>query len=484
LSSEQLQLFNAPIFHPYEDTFAYSDAILLSGVVTAPFRWLGSDPFVVYNGYLLFSFVSSGFVAALLCHRLTGSWSAAVIGGGIFTLNPHRLEHFERLELITSAGIPLAFLCWHLAASKQSSRWFAATALCVAAQWYLGMYQGLFLATVLPVLWLDWRLFDARTRTVALKGAAIGALLALLAIAPSVAPYLRARQEVGERSLSSVAEYSATPVNFLAVHPRNWLYGPRLSRFGAAERHLFPGTAAIVLSVIGFWGASRSTKLLYGGVLVIAVDLTLGSNGLLFQPLREFVSPYRGLRVPARAMTIAFLPVAVFASLGVTWLLRRRGPMARNAMTVLVFGLLIAEYRMVPDLWPTPSMSPTLWVAPTDAVIAEFPVAAPDRLDQNFDVHYMVSHIGDWRTMLNGYSGHYPVGYIRFLEESREFPATNSIARLLARGATHVAIHGRWLGEAYQPLIDSLLYHPDLEPVGQYREFGGEVMVFRIRTGK
>lgn len=483
LISEQLRLFDPPIFYPYKDTLAYSDAILLSGALIAPFRWLGVQAFTVYNAYLLFSFVLSGFAAALVCHRVSGSWAAAAVGGVIFTINPHRMEHFEHLELITSAGIPLAFYCWYLGAARRSSAWFAAVLLCIAVQWYLGMYQGLFLATVLPALWLDWRLLDSKARVAATKGVVIGALLLLAVVAPSVAPYLRARQEVGERSAAAVAEYSATPEDFIAVHPRNWLYGSSLSRFGAPERHFFPGAAAVILALAGFVVAAPRTRLLYAAVAFVAVELTLGSNGVLIPVLREIAPPYRSLRAPARAMVVVFLPIALFASLGVTWLIRVVKAVPGAVIAVVLVTILVIEYRMVPDLWDVPTRPGRMvWTAPANSVFAEYPTARPDRLDQNLDIHYMVGHIGDWTRMLNGYSGHYPGGYIQFLEGAIDFPSTRSVATMSERGATHIVVHQRWLKNEYGPLIVSLLGRPELELVARYHEFDGEVAVFRIAT--
>lgn len=249
--SNDHHVFDAPIFYPYRDTLAYSDAILLSAVLTAPFRWLGCDPFVVYNSYLLISFIATGLMAALLCQAITGSWVAAAIGGIVFTVNPHRMEHFERLELITSFGIPLAFYCWHIAVQRRSTSRFVWVVLAVAVQWYLGMYHAVFLATVLPLLFLHWLTLDSATKLIAIKGTALGTLLTMAVVTPSIGPYMRARHDVGERDLSEVAVYSAEWSDFVAVHPRNVLYGDTLGRFGFNERHFFPGVLVTLLAVIG-----------------------------------------------------------------------------------------------------------------------------------------------------------------------------------------------------------------------------------------
>jgi hypothetical protein len=483
LVSPERRVFDAPIFYPYRDTLAYSDSILLSGLLTAPLRWLGASPVSVYNVYLGFAFVMSGFTAALLCHRLTGSWPAAAIGGVIFTLNPHRMEHFERLELITSIAVPLAFYFWHVGTTTRSRRWFAAAALCVALQWYLGMYQAIFLATVLPSVAFSWWTLDRPVRRVAVEGFAAGTLVSALVIAPSTAPYLRARQEVGARSAGEMAMYSGEWRNFLGVHERNWLYGDRLASYGAPERYFFPGSAAAVLAGAGIALAPRSVALVYGAVLIGAIDLTLGNNGFLFPALREIAPPYLALRSPARAAVIVMLPLAVFASMTASRILRRTGATATLAITGLLLATLAAEYRMRPLLWSVPpDRSP--WAPPANAVLVEYPLGSPVRLDLNLDAHYMVARIGSWPKLLNGYSGNYPRGYIALLENTADFPSERAIAEMVFRGATHLVIHEVWLEDRYRGLVESLARMPQLEPLGVYEEQGGEIAVFRLGAAR
>jgi hypothetical protein len=480
VASPHARVFDAPIFHPHRDTLAYSDAILLSGLLTAPFRWLGATPVTVYNVYLLSVFVASGFTAALLCQRLSGSWLAGIVGGVIFTAAPHRMEHFERLELVTSAAIPLAFYCWHVGSAQGSRRWFAAACVCVAIQWYLGMYHAVFLATVMPCLAIDWWTTDPRTKRRAIAGAATGTLLAALLIAPSLGPYFRARQEVGGRSASEVAAYSAELRNFVAVHPRNWLYGDHLSRYGAPERYFFPGSIALVLAVAGALVAPRKLAILYGATLVIAVEITLGNNGLLFPVLRDLGAPYNSLRSPARAGVVVLLPIAVLASLGAARLLGQMKRQTAALVTVALLAVLVVEYRMRPLLWNLAPSDALPWMPPANAVLLEYPLAPPGRFDLNIDAHYMVGRIGAWPKMLNGYSGHHPRDYMQLLEDMADFPSERALAAMAARGVTHIALHEGWMVDRYRPLVGTLITTPRLELVGGYDERDGEVAVFRV----
>ena len=81
-------IFDANIFHPAKSTLAYSDAMLALGVAGAPLIWLGVHPVVVHNLLILASFVTAALGAFLLCRHLTGSTSAAIVGGLIFGFAP------------------------------------------------------------------------------------------------------------------------------------------------------------------------------------------------------------------------------------------------------------------------------------------------------------------------------------------------------------------------------------------------------------
>ena len=112
------RLFDTNIFFPESTTLAYSDAMLAPALVVAPLHWLGVSPLLVYNLTLLAAFVTSGVAAYALVRYLTGSTAAAMLGGLVFAFAPHRMEHFDHLELQFAFWIPLAALAWHQAADR------------------------------------------------------------------------------------------------------------------------------------------------------------------------------------------------------------------------------------------------------------------------------------------------------------------------------------------------------------------------------
>lgn len=111
LPSSPWDLLNGNIFHPEKRTLAYTDSVLLQGVVAAPVIWAGVSPIVAYNLLILVSIALSGAAMWLYARRLTGSASAGVIAGIVFSFVPFRFDHFQHLELQATMFMPLTLWC-------------------------------------------------------------------------------------------------------------------------------------------------------------------------------------------------------------------------------------------------------------------------------------------------------------------------------------------------------------------------------------
>jgi hypothetical protein len=478
-------LFDAPIFYPATNTLAYSDAILIPGLLTVPLRWLGVDQLLGYNLLTFAALICSGLGATWFCYLITRRWGPSVIAGVIFTLNPHRMEHLERIELLTSFFTPLLFACWYLARTQGSAIWAALAMLCVSGQFLSGMYEGLFLACVTPCVLVDLVRTDAAKRRQLIGGLVAGAIVTSVVVMMYSGPYFQARGQVGERSLAEATSYSATPLNFLAVHPRNWLLGSTLAQFGSAERHLFPGICAVLMGLVGCATADRRVRVSLIVVTLIALDLTFGLNGFLMPALREVSSAFRGIRVPARAATIVMLPIAVFAGIGFAWLTRRMRTGLMWATTIGAIAVICLEYRTVPILWDMdPPIDLSSFGIDHRSVLLEMPLPVAERLDISFDGHYMVSHIGQWPHLLNGYSGRFPREYIELLSGMRHFPDDASLAYAKERGATHLLVHERWMGETFPSVLYALERSSEVEFVGAFKELDSQVAVYLLGSAR
>lgn len=479
-----LKLFNAPIFHPHELTLAFSDALLLPSIVAAPLRYAGMQPVLAFNLTLATAFVTSGLAVFALARTLTGSVEAALVSATIYMLAPYRLDHLDHLEMQTAAFMPIGLWLWHRAVDRQSAAAGAGALGMAVAQWFSGLYYGmLFAPYALSVAVIEWVQVTRSRRSRMLYAILLTGVAGAVAVAAFSRPYLASRAETGDRAPSVVAQYSATPLSYLAVHPHNAIYGKVLSRFGDAETRLFPGALALVLAGVGMaltpW---TRRKWAYAGAGVIAFDLSLGTNGLLLPLLRELVIPYRGLRAPARAGILVLLTLSVFAGWGTTVALSRmRTGRTRGIALLLILVALIVEYRTPPDLWDAPASGEAEHMGLTRGAVAiELPVALPERLDRSVDAWYMVARIGAWPALVNGYSGYYPPDYLTLADRIRAFPDDRALKEIARVGVTVMAVHERWYGPQFREIVGALDRRGDVERVGEYREGKDAVVVYRI----
>ena len=225
---------DANIFHPEARTLAYSDAVLLQGIVATPFIRAGVSPVLVYNLLILGSIVLSAAATYLLARRLTGSAPAALVSGTIFAFVTFRFDHDMHLELQATVFMPLAL--WFLDRAFEDGKWrdMAGFGACVVLQLLSGIYYTVFLATALamaiPVRWFF--LPPARRRRFAGQLGTVAVVAALCAL-PYLSLYLQNRTTVGERGESDIRLYSATPLNYLSSEPATWPTAPGAGRSGA-----------------------------------------------------------------------------------------------------------------------------------------------------------------------------------------------------------------------------------------------------------
>jgi len=208
----------------------------------------------------------------------------------------------------------------------------------------------------------------------------------------------------------------------------------------------------------------RSRGFFVAGLLA-AAWLSLGpAPQVLGRPL-DLASPYRflwdyvpgfeGLRVPARFAMIVVFMLAVLGGYGAAAIARRRrgalllgalaaaflfeagaAPFIVNGATP-VRGFNSPEARLYPGD-RAPAVYKAVAQIPPDAVVAELPIGQTD-----FDLRAMFYSTTHWRSLLNGYSGFFPVHYGRLtfaLSEIARHPGL-SLDALREMRATHVIVH-------------------------------------------
>jgi len=477
-------LFNANIFYPEKGSLAFSDAMIVPALMGAPLLWAGVPQLVTYNIIFLSGFALSGAGMFLLVRSLTGSTLAALLSGFIFAFLPYRYMHYAHLELQISQWMPLCLWALHRTMKNGRVRDGLLTGLFLALQCLSSWYYGIFLCTFMVPLGVALLIGESGAQwKAAVRSLAAGAVLAAVLIIPMAIPYFAARKNVGERPESEIRFYSAQPINYLAAHQQNVVFGRRTARFGSQERELFMGFFVPLLALVGLWRPLSAARIAYAVGLLLAFDLSLGYNGATYPFLHDYVLPYRGLRVPARMGMVVGLALAILAGYGTERLLKRAtSPVARGVVFGVLTLLVWNEYRSVPllkTIWTRPPPIYDALPAHTSNVLLELPLVQPDISIEPIFMYFSTFH---WNTLVNGYSGFSPPSYQYLHYDLENFPDEASLAAVRRRGTTHVIVHGAFMRDGeFAELVSRMNNCADLQFVAEMPWHRSKTRLYRLR---
>ena len=477
-------LFNGNQFYPERGVLAYSDAMLIEGVIGAPLLWAGVPPVLVHNLLLLGAIVASAAGIFALARHLTGNATGAVAAGVIFAFAPYRFDHYMHMELQWIVWAPWAFWALQRTIETGAPRFGILTGVFLALQMLSSIYYGIFLGLLLGVV--------GGVQMIALSGRRIRTAVLALALGVVVAagvswlysvPYASASARVGTRGVGEVRQFSAKPRSYLSATPTNYLYGAR--HRSLPERRLFPGVLPLVLALVGLLLVPPSPPAIaYLIGLAAAFELSLGMNGLVYPLLYERLGVLHGLRAPARAAVFCLLFIGILAAYGCAALTRHARAHARHALGVAAVAILMLEYWVAPlQLIPYHNDPPPLyaWLARQPrGVVAEFPVP-PFAAWAALESRYLYMSTFHWRPLINGYSGYFPPSYLQRLEGLVDFPGLTALQQLRGSGVRYIVVHGgEFSSQEYADIVEALLL-AGLTAAGPFFDGWGSSTVFRLR---
>ena len=106
--TDPLRLFDGNIFWPERSTLAYSEAMIVQGVMAAPVRALGGSPVLAFNAVMLAGYFLTSLAFGLLAYRWTGSWAAAFVTASAAGFNSHLFTRMAQLQAMHVEFIALA----------------------------------------------------------------------------------------------------------------------------------------------------------------------------------------------------------------------------------------------------------------------------------------------------------------------------------------------------------------------------------------
>lgn len=256
-------LWDANFFHPARGVLALSDHLIGPAAQLLVLLQLHLVPNAVagYNLLLASSFALSGAATAWVLRQSGRSWTAALLGGGMYAFAPVRWAQLEHLQVLLVQWLPITLWLWDRLLAAPSWR----RAALFLPFYLLHLTGGCYLAYMihLPMLAMlasraaaDWR------RLVAWRGLRV--LAAVVALAAAMLyllynPYAEAAHHYDmARTPEEAALYSATLLSYLAPSESN-LYAGWWHRLvdrwhvelSYDESRLFAGFLATALAAYG-----------------------------------------------------------------------------------------------------------------------------------------------------------------------------------------------------------------------------------------
>ena len=462
LHSNPMQLFDAPIFYPYPTTLAFSDHMVLLGVLVAPLVWAGVSLAAVLNLLIMASFVLTAWAMwELLRFERVAPWPALLVAIAM-TFAPFRMAHLYHLQMLQTMLLPLAL--WLLQLTLAHPRWFNRYLIgLLGVMLYavsVSIYHLYMMVCVLVVLglllvWQCWR--DTR-HLVRWEVMRIGVVFGIVAVAVVGLglPYRAVQQMTAvSRTTNEMMNWSASLHSFIAVTPDfwlwDWLFGDLLR--DRAELILGPG---LLLMAIGGWGFMRQTvpaQRFWVIVAALGFMLAMGTQWRIvdggtpvFFPvyalLARIVPGFDALRVPARWGWLVTLALAALAGHVMT-----SQPVFQRRWLMVVLSIVVVFELPSPNLALQPAPPTTTapavyqWLAtqPARRAMLELPMNVSGDSAQMGRRQLWQSIHG--QRLLTGYSGVIPASITLIARDAQHLPRPDVLARLRAAGLDTIVIH-------------------------------------------
>lgn len=485
LPRDPLHLFNANIFYPERLTLAYSEAMLVQGLLATPIIAAGGSPVLAFNLVLLAGFALTGWAFCLLVHRWTGSWGAGYTCGSLAAFNSHvlvRLAHLQTQHVEFIALILFALDRLIVTRQVRHALWLGiGFALQGLTSIYLLVFSTWMLLFAVLMRARDWLRRDA-VRMIGRLG--LAGVVAAILMGPYLSGYYWLRRGSGfERAVIESRMYAASWIDYLStgsrLHYSLWSW-----RFiDASASATFPGIVAIALVGLAFvWPETRRdsrVRMCAGAGIGCAVVSMLPSTEI-FPRLYAVIPLFRMVRVVAHMGQIVLLMIAVVAGFGVAGLRRRVTDPRRWAAVALVLCALVnLETLRAPLGYRTFTEVPPIYDVlrqASDAVVVELPFAPPEAFFAS--ATYMLNSTRHWRPILNGYSGFRPRSYGETYTAVRGFPDVGALTALHERGVTHIVVHEHdFRATAGSDRFEAIARSPSLLLLAD----SGDIQVYRLR---
>lgn len=349
--------WDAPIFFPTENTFAFSEPQPAT-VAVAPVVWLTGSRVLAYKCWLWASLFLNGFVTALILRARKRRPATAFLAGLGMLLLPIVHNEIDVLQLIPLWGV---LWCWHALdrmCREPSLRRGVTAGIAAGITFAMCVHHGLFMTLLLPTTaWVflrDWR--SDKLFLSACAAATAGAAM----IVPLVRPiHLAARAHNFERSDELVHRLSAGAADYLSL-PATTVVKPRVTD-RPARFSLCPGWIKLAFAAVAIlsWVLRRRTSR-YGMFLFLtglcAFLFSFGPHVKIgawtpWESLSAHVAGFNQVRSVYRFAFFAQIAVVLLAAEGLNLMIVVARRCAARRELVRVFVVAVGVLAAIEN-WP------------------------------------------------------------------------------------------------------------------------------------
>lgn len=471
-----LHLFDGNIFFPERYTLAYSEPMVVQGVMAMPLLALGAPLVLTYNLLLLSGFVLSAWAMAIVVQRWTRDWTAGLVAGAIFAFNAHSLSRIPHLQAQHLEFLPFALLAFDRLFEAPTTR----NALKLAGWFILQSLTSVYLLVIAAFALVAAgmsRVTDLKRHPLfTLQALTIAAVVSVVVLTPFLLPYWFVSRDLGlVRSLGDAENFSAHWRAYLTTPARVHAWWST----GLADGNvLFPGAVGLALSLVAVVRGTaftdrRARMCLALGIAGVALSFGAAMPG--YGVLYTVMPLLRGIRATARFGMLATVAVAALAGFGTVGLRALASPRAWRIVAPILVALASTESIAAPlGLVRFDGIPPVYRSVPRTpgTVVVEYPFFGARSVQ--FHAHYMLNSTDHWQPLVNGYSGFQPPSFYENAAVLQTFPGTEAFARMRQLGVTHIVVNG---GQMPPGTLETLATRSDLEQLDAF----GAIVLFRIK---
>ncbi len=469
LVSNPSELFSANMYFPTEQSLAYTEPLIVPGILGAPVHWLGTSPLLTYNVLLLLGMALTALGMYSLIYRWTGDYWCGIVAGAILAFGAPTMTRLPHLQAIHFYWLPLALLALDNLLVYRRTR---------DAVWLGGCVFGAALTSGYTAIFVVFALGAAtvvRAHTFWQKQG-LGVLLRLAGAATLTLVLgflvLHPYQDLQvSRPLPVAGDFTSTIQMYLSsnshVHYGTW----GQSFYARAPDSFFPGVVALLLTVMALvsWTASvpKRVRSMLIAIAAMGAVFSLGTLTPVYAWFYDLVPPIQSLRAPERFGILVYFSVAALAGVGLARL-RQHVALGWNApVAVAILLITMVETFHGPAQYRSLDWAPRIYRslgALGDGPVLSLPIHRGR--DFNRNATYLLASTLHWRPLVNGFGNSQPPEFDQRAAVASRFPSPLAVAYLQAVGVQHVVVHTDRIPGSFE-LLDRLRRRTDFTLIAE-----------------